>query len=276
MRRAASLLTLCLLAASASPALAGETACWFENGAVVAPAALGDIAGDFVIDLSAPRTLLHLDVAQGAGFTDTALTLPVRVAGQRVQAAPVTVANLDYRAVGFSTPILGVIGADVLDRYEVTLDFAPCRLRLRSPGATSGRQDGALRVVMVGGIPTIAAAASDGFKGLRGPFALDTASGGGVRARGAADGPRQKPAGTLTAFSLRDSRGGSRAGSLRQRLPAVVAGDLPAGVVGAIGVEVLSAYRLRLDPLALKLWLTPVAGPKAAAQEKGPGVSAEP
>jgi hypothetical protein len=57
-------------------------------------------------------------------------------------------------------------------------------------------------------------------------------------------------------------------GTLRQDLPAVVAGDLPDGVVGALGVEVLSAYRLRLDPKTLRLWLTP--------KEKGPGVSAEP
>jgi hypothetical protein len=29
-------------------------------------------------------------------------------------------------------------------------------------------------------------------------------------------------------------------------------------VVGAIGVQVLAAYRLRLDPKARRLWLTPV------------------
>jgi hypothetical protein len=50
----------------------------------------------------------------------------------------------------------------------------------------------------------------------------------------------------------------SLAGTLRQDLPVVVAGDLPDGVVGAIGVQVLAAYRLRLDPKALRLWLTPV------------------
>jgi hypothetical protein len=118
--------------------VAGETACWFENGAVVAPAAIGGIAGDYVIDLSAPRTLLHVDIAQGAGFTETALTLPVRLAGQRVEAAPIAVQSLDYRAVGFSTPIIGVIGADILDRYALTLDFSPCRLRLERPGTPPG------------------------------------------------------------------------------------------------------------------------------------------
>ena len=96
MRRAAPLLLLTLLAA---PAMAGETACWFENGAVVAPAAIGGIAGDYVIDLSAPRTLLHVDVAQGAGFVETALTLPVRLAGQSVDAAPIAVQSPSRRSM---------------------------------------------------------------------------------------------------------------------------------------------------------------------------------
>ncbi len=257
MRRAVSLLFLSLLAAARGHAAlaedrgAGETACWFENGAVVAPAAIGGIAGDYVIDLSAPHTLLHVDVAQGAGFVDTALTLPVRLAGRRIEAAPIAVRNLDYRAVGFSTPITGVIGADILNRYGLTLDFSPCRLRLDRPGRAPRGRKGGWPVTMVGGVPTILAAASDGFKSVAGPFALDTASAGGVRTRGAADGPRQKPAGTLSGLSLD--------GALRQNLPAVVAGDLPDGVVGAIGVRVLAAYRLRLDPKALRLWLTPVS-----------------
>ncbi len=259
MRRAVPLLFLNLLAAYGGPALAGprgtgQTACWFENGAVVAPAAIGGIAGDYVIDLSAPRTLLHVDIAQRAGFTDTALTLPVRLAGRTIEAAPIAVQSLDYRAVGFSTPIAGVIGADILGRYAVALDFSPCRLRLERPGnAPRGRKagrKGGLPVALVGGVPTVLAAASNGLGSVAGPFALDTASNGGVRARGAADGPRQKPAGTLRALSLD--------GTLRENLPAVRAGDLPDGVVGALGVQVLAGYRLRLDPGARRLWLTPV------------------
>ncbi|TCS09986.1 hypothetical protein [Caulobacter sp. BK020] len=250
MRRAAPLLFLTLLATHGGPAAAGETACWFENGAVVAPAAVGGIAGDYVIDLSAPHTLLHRDIAQGAGHVETALTLPVRLAGESVAAAPVAVQSLDYRAVGFRTPITGVIGADILDRYTLTLDFSPCRLRLERPSELRRARAGGLPVTLVGGTPTVRAAASDGLRGVSGPFALDTASAGGVRARGAADGPRQKPAGTLRGLSLD--------GTLRQNLPTVVAGDLPDGVVGAIGVQVLAAYRLRLDPKARRLWLTPV------------------
>jgi hypothetical protein len=59
----ASLLALLISLAAAASARAGETACWFENGAIVAPAAIGDMTGDFVIDLSAPRTLLHDTIA---------------------------------------------------------------------------------------------------------------------------------------------------------------------------------------------------------------------
>ena len=271
-RPAVPLLVLSLLAASSGSAVAGTSACWFENGAVVAPAAIGGVSGDFVIDLSAPRTLLHETAAQTAGFADTELSLPVRLAGQRTAATAVTVRDLDYRSVGFSTPITGVIGADVLDRYVIVLDFAPCRLELRSRGASPRPSGRALAVTMVGGTPTVQAAASNGLRGVSGPFALDTASAGGVRARGAADAPRQKPAGTLRGLSLD--------GVLRQDVPAVVAGDLPDGVVGAIGASVLSAYRLTLDPGASRLWLSPPrVAPKVAlgtAQEKGPGVSAEP
>ncbi|CAN5309124.1 hypothetical protein BH10PSE4_BH10PSE4_14230 [soil metagenome] len=246
---ALSLLVLSLLVAGGEVARAGETACWFENGAVVAPAAIGGVSGDFVIDLSAPHTLLHETAAQTAGLTDTALSLPVRVAGQKTEATAVSVRDLDYRGVGFSTPINGVIGADVLDRYVLILDFAPCRLQLRPRNSPPRRSGRALAVTMVGGTPTVSAAASDGLRGVSGPFALDTASAGGVRARGAADAPRQKPAGTLRGLSLD--------GELRQDVSAVVAGDLPDGVVGAIGASVLSAYRLTLDPAALRLWLSP-------------------
>ena len=265
MRRSATALLLILSLGAAAPAVAGETACWFENGAIVAPAAIADMAGDFVIDLSAPRTLLHNTKAQMSGYADIDLTLPVRVAGRRVEAVPVLVSDLDYRSVGFVAPIAGVIGADVLGRYVVIIDFAPCRLRLEAPGSTVASNGPGLPVTVVGGVPTVQATASDGFASLTGAFALDTASNAGVRARGDADGPRQKPAGVLAGLSLD--------GRLRQRVLAVRAGDLPRGVTGAVGVAILSDYRLRLDAQAGQLWLTPTP---QAPKEKEPGVSARP
>lgn len=262
MRRRSPALIAFLSLVAAGSARASETACWFENGAIVAPAAIADMAGDYVIDLSAPNTLLHETKAQMSGYAETRLSLPVRLAGQRVADAPVIVRDLDYRGVGFVAPIAGVIGADILDRYVMTLDFAPCRLRLEPLGSADTATGRWLAVTMVDGVPTVLAAASSGDRSVAGAFALDTASNGGVRARGAADAPRQKPAGSLRALSWN--------GLLLQNLPAVKAGDLPDGVVGALGVQVLSAYRLRLDPTAGRLWLTP------APYEKGPGVSARP
>ncbi|WP_419318946.1 hypothetical protein ACN2C7_18535 [Caulobacter sp. ErkDOM-E] len=265
MRRSATALLLILPLAAAGPAVAGETACWFENGAIVAPAAIADMTGDFVIDLSAPRTLLHNTKAQMSGYAELDLTLPVRLAGQRVEAAPILVSDLDYRGVGFIAPIAGVIGADILGRYVVIIDFAPCRLRLEPQGWAERSRGRGLPVTVVGGVPTVQATASDGFSSLTGAFALDTASNGGVRARGDADGPRQKPAGVLAGLSLD--------GRLRQRVAAVRAGDLPPGVAGAVGVAILSDYRLRLDAQAGRLWLTPA---RLESKEKGPGVTARP
>lgn len=242
-------LVLVLTLATAASARAGETACWFENGAVVAPAAIGDMTGDFVIDLSAPHTLLHNTKAQAGGFEATDLALPVRLAGQALPAQPVMVVDLDYRGVGFVAPIAGVIGADILARYTVVIDFSPCRLRLELADGLSRPTGRPLKVEMVGGVPTVHASASDGFSSVQGPFAIDTASGGVLRARGPADGPRQKPAGTVAALAFD--------GRLYPRARAVQAGDLPPGVVGALGVEVLARGRLRLDPAAHALWLTP-------------------
>ncbi len=245
----APLLALALILATAASARAGETACWFENGAVVAPAAIGDMTGDFVIDLSAPRTLLHETKAQAGGFEATDLSLPIRLAGEALPAQPVAVIDLDYRGVGFVAPIAGVIGADVLARYTVVIDFSPCRLTLAPADGLARPSGRALPIEMIGGVPTVRATASDGFTSVQGPFALDTASGGVLRARGPADGPRQKPAGTVAALAFD--------GRLYPRARAVKAGDLPPGVVGALGVEVLARGRLRLDPAAHALWLTP-------------------
>jgi hypothetical protein len=131
MRRRVAALILSLSLAGA--ARAGETACWFENGAVVAPAVIGDMAGDYVIDLSAPRTLLHETKAQMEGILEPELPLRVEVAGLKAQAVSVKVADLDARGAGFVTPIAGVIGMDVLAGHSVEIDFAACRLRIDQP-----------------------------------------------------------------------------------------------------------------------------------------------
>lgn len=264
MRRLAPLLILVLSTTVGGRARAGETACWFENGAVVAPAALGDMSGDFVIDFSAPQTLLHNTKAQAGGFAQTDLTLPVLLAGKRLAPLAVRVVDLDIRGLGFRTPIAGVIGADVLGRYAVSLDFAPCRLRLERTGGRRKAGGWTLSTRDIGGLPTIHATATDGAHAVTGDFAIDTASRAGVRAAAAStdtDPPRRDEApGLLRALSVD--------GRLFEHPSAVVTGELPPGVVGAIGTDILAHFRLRLDPIAGRLWLTP--------KEKGPGVAARP
>src|SRR5689334_19922059 len=174
MRRRVPFLGLCLTLSVVGSARAGESACWFENGAVIVPAVIADMAGDYVIDLSAPRTLLHETKAQMAGILEPELTLPVEIAGLKAPAVSVKVADLDARGLGFVTPIAGVIGMDVLSGHSVEIDFARCRVRIDQPW--KARRQVVLAVEMVEGLPTIAAAVSDGPTALRGAFAIDTAS----------------------------------------------------------------------------------------------------
>ena len=88
MRSRVSVLLACVALpfCVAHPVRAGETPCWFENGAIIAPAAIADMAGDYVIDLSSPRTLLHETKAQMAGIITDTVVLPVQIAGLKAPA----------------------------------------------------------------------------------------------------------------------------------------------------------------------------------------------
>ena len=156
---------IAIVGARAWPARAGETACWIDNGAVVVPAMFGDVSGDFILDLSAPHSQLHLTTAQSAGYTpdpeppasvDAALTL----AGERIP-ANLAVEDLDAREWGFPTTLNGLIGADVFAEYVVDLRLSPCRLTLRrrAPAAKALKR---LPIELIAGVPTIAASLSDG------------------------------------------------------------------------------------------------------------------
>jgi hypothetical protein len=237
------------------PARAGETRCWFENGAVIAPAAIGDMAGDYVVDLSAPRTLLHNTKAQMAGITTEAIALPVEVAGLKVPAVSVTIADLDDRGAGFVTPIAGVIGMDVLAGHSVEIDFADCKVRIDQPWRA--RRQVVLPVEVVDGLPTIVAAVSDGPKALRGAFAIDTASRAMTRlstrdaefAGRLAPNARHKAPARLRALSI--------SGVLAENVPATLADDLPEGVNGALGTALWARHRLRLSADARTLSIAP-------------------
>ena len=244
MRCRVTVLALMLALPLSGAARAGETACWFENGAIIAPAVLGNMAGDYVIDLSAPRTLLHETKAQMEGITVPELTLPVQVAGLKAPAVSVKVADLDARGAGFVTPIAGVIGMDVLAGHSVEIDFAHCRVRIDQPW--SARRQVVLPVEMIDGLPTITAAVSDGPMARQGAFAIDTASKAMARlsTRGAA------ATGKLDASARHQALARLRAlsidGVLAENVPASLADDLPEGVAGTLGTALWARHRLRL------------------------------
>lgn len=256
MRAAPALLALILAGGAAGAARAGETACWFENGAVVVPAEIGGVAGDWLLDPSAPKTLLH-ETRAGMEALPPAFTAPGRLAGERLAPVEVAVVDLDDRAPGFVTPIAGVIGADVLGRYVVDLQFTPCRLRLhgQAPRVAAGRT---WPVRMIGGVPAIAAAVSDDQRARPGRFAIGWSSRAAVRLKDArlspamADddaAPRNVAPGRLRALSV--------GGFLYEEPTAAVAEDLDPALAGALGTDFWSRWRLRLDIAGRRLILSP-------------------
>lgn len=257
MRLRPALLSLILASGAAGPATAanGWTACWFENGAVVVPAEIGGVAGDWLIDPSAPRTLLHETRAEMEGLPRL-FSAPAQVAGRRLAAVEVTVADLDERAPGFATPIAGVIGADLLSRFVVDLDFAPCRLRLSRGRAPSFAAVQSLPVRLVGGIPAVEAAVSDDRRARRGLFALDWSSKAAVRVSSAELRPlREGLDPTLRNRAPARLRALSMGGRLYEEQTAAVAADLDPTLAGSLGADLWSRWRLRLDIAHGRLWL---------------------
>lgn len=254
MRRLAAAIALAVISAAADPARAGETECWVDNGAVVVSAAfgqpgLGDVTGDFILDLSAPHSQLHLTTAQSDGMGDATETQgALTLAGERI-AASLAVADLDDRQWGFPTTLNGLIGADVLAGYVVELRFSPCRLTLWRRAPPAAKAEATLPVSMVGGVPTVGAAIFDGAKLRNGQFAIDTGAAGvriaAAHARfsrlSARVDPlsRDRPPAQLAALSL--------AGRVFQNQPAALQQDAPEGLLGGIGTDVWSRYVLRLD-----------------------------
>ena len=275
MRRLATAFACAAISIAAHPARAGETQCWTDNGAVVVPAAFGDIAGDFILDLSAPHSQLHLTTAQSDGMGDAtqaqgALTL----AGEKI-AANLAVANLDDRQWGFPTTLNGLIGADILAGYVVELRFAPCQLTLWRRAPQAANAEATLPVTMVGGIPTVSATITDGAKARSGQFAIDTGASGvrivAARARfsrlSARVDPlsRDQPPARLAALSL--------GGRVFQDQPAALQQDAPDGLLGGIGTDVWSRYGLRLDLRRDQLQLISPSDVSAPRSSRSPGSS---
>lgn len=257
MRAAAVIAGLILSVGGTRPALAGEVACWFENGAVVVPAVIGGVAGDWLLDPSAPRTQLHDTRADMEGLAD-GFVARGRLAGQTLPDVPVRVADLDARAPGFVTPIAGVIGADILAAFVVDLRFAPCRLRLsvgRSPPARGGR---VLRLETVGGVPAVRAAVADGRQARAGLFAVDWSSRAMVRtARASLSPPAEGQDPTRRDQAPARLRALSIDGRLYEEPSAALATDLDPALAGTLGVDFWSRWLLRLDIATGRLTLFP-------------------
>jgi hypothetical protein len=257
-----------LLALAASPAAAGEAACWFENGVLVVPAEVMGVSGDYILDTATPHTQLADSQAQTAGYAETALRGPIRLAGLSLQDRPVAVAALDLRTGALPTPIAGVIGADVLRRYVLDVTFAPCRVRL-SPAGRAGpfrAPIAVLPLVWKAGRPTARAAVADGPHAFAGDFALAVGGDTPIRlsdALAAAPGAA-KPKELYPGGNLRPRlRALSFAGTLAERpRGGLVLAEDPK-LAGEIGAPLLAHWRLRFDFPRGRLLLR-------LAHEKGP------
>ena len=252
-----------ILAWSVAPArgnasnLAAGTRCWIDNGALVASAAFGDIAGDFLIDLSAPHSLLERSRAALDGVETASVTRTLVFAGRSSPAVSLAVGDLDARTRRFGTVINGVLGADLFSRFVVEIDPSPCRIRLVARAGRPPAGGARLAVDMASGRPLVAARIADGVRVRSGLFALDTAAwpvtlfGDRLSRDVPTDGG--PPVARLRAMTL--------AGRLFEQVPAVViaAPDAPGPPVarGAVGLSVLSRWRLRLDMRGGRLDLIP-------------------
>ena len=114
-----------------------------------------------------------------------------------------------------------------------------------------------LPVEWIDGLPTIAAAVSDGPTARSGAFAIDTASRAMARlstregrVAGALDvNARHKAPARLRALSI--------AGVLAENVPATLADDLPEGVTGTLGTGLWARHRLRLAADARSVAIAP-------------------
>jgi hypothetical protein len=246
----ACVLALCA-ACAAPPARAAEVACVFERGVLIVPAEVMGVAGDYILDTGTAQTQLAETQAEGAGFSATALTGEVRVAGVVHSGQAVAVADLDARTVFQSTPIAGVIGVDVLRDQVVDISFSPCRVWI-GPPQLARRFPAAAEAQMgwAGGLPVVSASVTDGTQTWPSDFTPATGQDLSLRlddrfaaAPGAAKPQELYPGGVwrarLTALSF--------AGDLYREVDTGLVKGPADGPAGLIGGPVLSHYRLRFD-----------------------------
>jgi hypothetical protein len=249
LRRAAALAVLLANLAATRAASAGEMRCWVDRGAVVVSAAFGDIAGDFLLDLTQPKTLLEADIAALDGIEGTKARRVLRLAGRRVS-LEAGVAALDARTLGLPTTLNGLIGADAFAGDVVDLRLSPCRIAVWRGRAPPLRHARRLALRLIGGVPSVRATIGDRTSAMRGWFAVDTGTAGVriaadlahlARAPGAGvdPGSRLAPPGWLATLRL--------GGESFAALPAAIEPQPPPGTAGTIGTAVWSHYAVRLD-----------------------------
>lgn len=255
------LIALAALISWPAAARAGEVACRYEGGVVVAPAQVAGAAGDYIIDTGDPLTRLHETRAQSDGFDQPTVVGEVRLAGQRVKDRTITVTNLDARTYDLPTPVAGVIGADVLRAFVVDVSFVPCRLRLSRPGlAPPFRATVRLPLDWKSGLAAAPAAAA-GQGGAR-ALAMVPSTGSDMPVRlsdAVARVPRAKKPEELYPGGVGFSRLGalSFAGGLTQAPRTALLHAEADGPDGSIGPTVLAAWRLRFDFPKARLLLAP-------------------
>jgi hypothetical protein len=249
-REKTALLFAGLLALGATDAHGGEVRCWIDKGAIIATAAFGDIAGDFVLDLARARTTLHVTRANSDGLMADTATAPLTFAGERFGARTLPILDLDPETKAFDTTVNGVLGADILHGHVLSLDLRNGGCRLALAASAPRRPKGAIVVPlsMMNGIPTVPALASDGAKVRPGVYALGTSqaptiiSAAHLSRSGAEDSPVR-----LRALEF--------AGQLHEQVPAEIRPAVAPGVAGALGLGVLAGSRTIIDENAGTLTL---------------------
>jgi hypothetical protein len=259
------------LALIAAPAVAGEAACWFENGVVVVGAEVMGVSGDYILDTATPRTVLADSQAQTAGFAETALKGEVRLAGVALKDRPVAVEVVDLRTGALPTPIAGIIGADVLKGFVLDVDFKPCRVRLSRRGAGRFPTAASLRMTWVAQRPVVRAAVADGPNAFSGFFTPGVGADTAVRISDAlarSPGAPKDKAKELYPYGVLFPRlrALSFAGGLTENLPAGLIKAEDPTLAGQLGAPFLSQWRLRFDFPHGRLYLAPpLQKPRVAA-----------
>lgn len=165
-----ALLSLIVALGGAGAARAGATRCWIDDGALVVAASFGGMAGDFLVETAAPYSQVNQTEASAAGYDESFAVGTLRLAGHRLDGVRLPLVSLDALPQT-DTAILGVIGQDVLARYDVRVRFSPCRVTLSRPRRGGER---GLRVVRLAGLPAVQTRYGDGLERRAEPMLIGT------------------------------------------------------------------------------------------------------